>query len=431
MFRLILLIALFTSTTIICCAQLSAKEKKEVIEAFNSKLQIKYVFPEISKSLSVQLLKNLQDGVYDTISSKSSFAFVLTRDVRQIANDLHLKITYEEAKPPKVKDTLQNKNNSIPFESLLKENNYGIKTKKIISGNVGYLEIPLFGPLNACADTIIKAMDFISSTDALVIDLRSCRGALDENTLLFFLSYFFDEPMHLSDLYEHEEGTTKQNWTYAWVPGSRYLNKPIYILTSSRTFSGGEAFAYDMQQIKRATIVGETTRGGAHPTELVRLNQSFTAGIPYARPINTVSKTNWEHTGVKPDTAVKSNIALYTAQLMALTKLATLITDKIKSDRLAAELEYVKTNRPVFRIVKFELNGYPDAKEVVVAGTFNSYSRNAFYLRKTGYIWAGEVEVEPGPMNYAFIVDGKWIPDPTNPDTIQVNDRLSSFRLVK
>ena len=178
-------------------------------------------------------------------------------------------------------------------------------------------------------------------------------------------------------------------------------------------------------------IVGETTRGGAHPTGFVRLTQSFTAGIPFARPINTISKSNWEHTGVKPDTSVKSNIALYTAQLLAVQYLISESTDVEYKNRLSKDLFTIRLNAPVFRLIKFELKGYPEAKEVAVAGSFNFYSRNTFYLERKDDVWTGETEVEPGPLSYSFIVDGRWITDPQNPETVRVNENINSFKQIK
>lgn len=410
--------------------QLSRVEKQQIITDFNKQLQIKYVFPEMSKQLGDRLLENLDNANYDTITSKGSLAFQLTRDIQKISKDLHLKLNYDVVAPKKADAPAQQKSAGNGFQKLLTDNNYGIKSKKILTGNIGYLEIPLFGPINACADTIVAAMNYIAATDALIIDLRGCRGALDENTLLFFMSYFFDEPKYISDFYEHEQKTTRQNWTYAWVPGKRYLGKSVYLLTSGRTFSGGEAFAYDLQQIKRAMVIGETTRGGAHPTELVRINPDFTAAIPYARPINTISKTNWEHTGVKPDSIVKSNRALYAAHVKAVETLIAKNTG-IEKDALVIDLDNIRAYAPQFRIVKFELKGYSNAKEVAVAGSFNSYARNTFLLKKVNDKWMGEAEVEPGEITYSFIVDGLWIRDPENPETKQVDEHLNSFKIIR
>ncbi len=349
MVKILFILGLFiTLTPATSVAQLTAADKKEVISIFCEKLKQKYVFPDISEKVSSQLQKNLENGFYDTVSSKAVYAQVLTRDIRKISNDLHLKISHDEKvikKQETIADTPKSAAVFFPFEKLVRENNFGIRSKKILEGNIGYVEIPLFGPIDFCADTIIGAMHFVANTDALIFDLRACRGALDENTLLLFLSYFFPEPVHLSDLYIHEKASVKQNWTYAWVPGKRYLDKPVYVLTSNRTFSGGEAFAYDLQQFKKAVVIGDTTRGGAHPTEFVRLNQSFACGIPYARPVNTVSKTNWEHVGVKPDINIHPDRALTEAHLTAVRSLMANVKengDRMKLEQLLTKLETIK-----------------------------------------------------------------------------------------
>jgi len=110
-------------------------------------------------------------------------------------------------------------------------------------------------------------------------------------------------------------------------------DKDLYILTSGRTFSAPEAFAYDMQALKRATIVGEMTGGGAHGTTMHRLADHFSASIPFSRSINPVTKTDWEGVGVKPDVVVPADQALLTAHLMALKK----ATKKYAEDRKIAD----------------------------------------------------------------------------------------------
>src|SRR6185437_14342657 len=124
------------------------------------------------------------------------------------------------------------------------------------------------------------------------------------------LSYFFAENdgRHLNDIYWHKDGTTDQFWTVP-VAGSRFLG-PVYVLTSARTFSGGEECAYDFQTQKRATLVGETTGGGANPGGMVPLGGGLAAFVPTGKAINPVTKTNWEHVGVKPDIAVPAADAL-------------------------------------------------------------------------------------------------------------------------
>jgi len=92
------------------------------------------------------------------------------------------------------------------------------------------------------------------------------------------------------------------------------------VLTSKRTFSGAEEFAYNLKNLKRATIVGETTGGGAHPGGGFRVHEHFRMFVPTGRAINPITKTNWEGTGVKPDVETPADQALTVARLMALKK---------------------------------------------------------------------------------------------------------------
>jgi C-terminal processing protease CtpA/Prc len=136
-------------------------------------------------------------------------------------------------------------------------------------------------------------------------------------------SYLFPghERVHLNDLYWREGDRTEQFYTLPYVPGRRYLDKEVYVLTSKRTFSGAEEFTYNLKNLKRATIVGEATGGGAHPGGTRRVTDHFAVWVPGGRAINPITKTNWEGTGVTPDVAVPADQALATAHLMALKRL--------------------------------------------------------------------------------------------------------------
>jgi C-terminal processing protease CtpA/Prc len=128
-------------------------------------------------------------------------------------------------------------------------------------------------------------------------------------------SYLFGaEPVQLSGIYQRKTNTTRQCWTLPYVPGERYAGKDVYLLTSKRTFSGGEAFAYDLKNLKRATLVGETTEGVANSRDAYRISEYFWMVIPNARPVSTVTQTNWEGTGVEHDVDVPADLALKTAQ---------------------------------------------------------------------------------------------------------------------
>ena len=125
----------------------------------------------------------------------------------------------------------------------------------------------------------------------------------------------------MNDIYNPSDKSTEEFWTAEDVAGPKFVNTPVYVLTSDATFSGAEEFTYDLKNLKRAVIVGETTGGGAHLVMMHRIDSHFTIGVPFARPINPISKTDWEGTGVVPDVKVKAPDALEAAERLAKSKL--------------------------------------------------------------------------------------------------------------
>jgi C-terminal processing protease CtpA/Prc len=167
-----------------------------------------------------------------------------------------------------------------------------------------------------CGSTAVAAMNFLGNVDAIIFDLRH-NGGGDPKMIAFISTYLFDEPTHLNDLYDRKKDSRTQYWTLPYVPGKRLPGKPVFVLTSKRTFSGAEEFSYDLKNLKRATIIGETTGGGAHPVSGHRVDDHFRIGVPFAKAVNPISKTNREGTGVEPDVKVPADEALDVAKKMA------------------------------------------------------------------------------------------------------------------
>ncbi|HKY46074.1 MAG TPA: S41 family peptidase, partial [Pyrinomonadaceae bacterium] len=227
--------------------------------------------------------------------------------------------------------------------------NHGFVKVERLRGNIGYLEFLNFADEELGADTVAAAMNFINGTDSLIIDLRGNGGGNPAMVALICSYLFGPEPVHLNDLYWREGDRTDQFWTKKEVAGKRYLNKDVYVLTSKRTFSGAEEFTYNLKNLKRATIIGETTGGGAHPGGMFRMHQHFGAFVPTGRAINPITKTNWEGTGVTPDVTVPADQALLVARLTALKKSLTSLTNpdfkagvQDEIDKLEKELNALK-----------------------------------------------------------------------------------------
>jgi hypothetical protein len=299
---------------------IEAGERADVIDGVLKELLQSYVYPEKAKDMEAAIRGRQTKGEYDAITSAAALARTLTAHLRDVSNDKHLHVDYMPSFPggPGPGKAPANRDQ---MGKRLAARNYGFKKVERLEGNIGYLELEGFIPAQFAADTAAAAMSFLAHTDALIIDLRH-NGGGDPTMVAFLCSYFFDgRPVHLNDLYHRPDDSKHQWWTLPYVPGRRYLGKEVYLLTSKRTFSAAEEFAYDLQSLKRATIIGETTGGGAHPGKGHRINDHFMMFVPTGRAINPVTKTNWEGTGVKPDVEVSAEKALETAHRKAREKL--------------------------------------------------------------------------------------------------------------
>ena len=199
-----------------------------------------------------------------------------------------------------------------------------------LADNVGYVKFNAFMDPESCGPTASAAMNFVSNSDALIIDLRE-NGGGDPKMVAYVSSYLFSQRTHLNDLWTRKTNVTDEYWTRPDVPGKRFGDeKPVYVLTSKRTFSGAEEFTYNLKNLKRATIIGETTGGGAHPGGGFRISEHFGMFVPTGRAISPITKTNWEGTGVAPDISVPADQALHVARIMALKKSVTTVSSDFK-----------------------------------------------------------------------------------------------------
>jgi hypothetical protein len=307
---------------------IDAAMRTEVIEGVLKRLNDGYVFPEVAKKIDLAVRDRAQKKEYDQITSAKAFAQKLTSDLQAVSNDKHLRVSYShQAIPEPAGRREPSPEDRERFMSNLRSINFGFEKLERLPGNVGYLDLRGFVPAELGGETASAAMNLLANTDALIIDLRK-NGGGDPAMVALISSYLFgEETVHLNDLYWREGDTTRQWWTLPFVPGRRYgAKKQVYVLTSNRTFSAAEEFSYNLKNLKRATIVGETTGGGAHPGGGRRVNAHFGVWVPSGRAINPYSKTNWEGTGVKPDIDVPADHALKVAHIDAMKKVLETVT---------------------------------------------------------------------------------------------------------
>ena len=256
-----------------------------------------------------------------------------------MTNDGHLVLSYSEHEVPTPSNDLeQTKLEQNAELKMMRSLNWGIEKIERFSFNIGYLELSMFADSEHAAETIAAAMTMVSNTEALIIDLRFSRGG-DPDTVALLASYFLDKRTHLSNMLDREGNVSEQMWSSNSVRGKRYgQQRDLYILTSQDTYSAAEDFAYTLKHLKRATIIGATTGGGAHPGDFIRLSPHFEVFIPSERSLNPITKTNWEGKGVIPDIRVLSENALNTAQVVILNKLKGSEQDPRRVERIKARI---------------------------------------------------------------------------------------------
>ncbi|MCX5587089.1 S41 family peptidase [Streptomyces erythrochromogenes] len=283
---------------------------EEIIERALERIGAGYVFPEKAVDIDAAVRRRLAAGEYDGLDERA-LCETVTAHIQEVCPDKHLRLLWVE-EPQSLEPEDQDAGRAA-FLALLQAENHGVRRVERLEGGVTLVDVRLISTADEGAAVIGAAMQLASRGSALVLDLRACRGGSPEGAAMWCSYFFPDDQVHLNDIYDRPTGSTRQYWTLAHLPAPRYLDRPVYVLTSALTFSGGEDVAYTLQAHGRAVLVGETTRGGAHPTDRHAVSEHVLVAVPTARTISTVTGGNWEGVGVVPDVPVPADQALDTA----------------------------------------------------------------------------------------------------------------------
>ncbi|MER5729106.1 S41 family peptidase [Streptomyces sp. NPDC002138] len=278
-----------------------------------------YVFPEMAQQLAGLLRRRLAEGAYD-VDDAEELSRRVTADLQSVNGDRHLRLKHHADPVSPERGAATRDAMRRDFDTSLG----GVPRVELLDGGVAVVELaPMLFPLEWTAEPLSAALTLASRAQALIVDLRANRGG-DPDTVAFVCSYLLDERTHLNTMHWRGGERSEQSWSLPHVPGARFGGtKPLYVLSSGTTFSAAEELAYDLQQLGRAVVVGERTRGGAHPCQGWTVHPHLEATVPVGRAVNPVSGANWEGVGVQPDVPCTAADSLDRAHALALARLAS------------------------------------------------------------------------------------------------------------
>ncbi|AZA54928.1 S41 family peptidase [Chryseobacterium sp. G0201] len=285
-----------------------------VLSDITEKVKQYYIDKDTYKKVDSLFKSESQKGYFNNLSKKE-FGALLTERLRTVIKDKHFFVKYIENYTPEIQGNEKEMEKLNNFHNSLE--NFGFENVQRLEGNIGYINFKGFADPKVSAKALESAMNFVTNTNSLIIDLRE-NGGGDNGMLLLFCSYFFNNKTDLYTTYSRYNNKTDLNSTQSKVSGDKYLNKKVYILTSNKTFSAGEALAYFLQEYKLAEIIGEKTGGAANPVKDFIIQNQYLLLVPAGKVTSSVSHTNWEHIGVTPDQETKVEDALKVAHVKAL-----------------------------------------------------------------------------------------------------------------
>ena len=297
--------------------KLNFSRRHQIVLAAAESLMQHYLDPAVAQKTADALLAHEKNGDDDEATSAFDLAKLLTVQMREAADDHDLEMLYSErpiperapGPPPALSTT---------YREQMQRINCAFEKVEVLSENIGYFKLNAFPDTSACETITRNVMVRMSNAKAVIIDLRDNRGGFPSMVKLLS-ACLFDHPEYL---YSPIENTTRDSWTHSPVPGIKLADKPVYVLTSSRTISAAEDFAYNLKMLKRATLVGETTAGAAHAANFHALGDNFYLAIVEVKSINPYSKYDWNGIGVQPDVKVNAADALDAALRLARAKRA-------------------------------------------------------------------------------------------------------------
>lgn len=361
---------------------LSPQATRVLVDSLAAQINKYYVFKDTARDMSLCLKQRLKEGRYNAVNDPNLLAALLTEDVASVYRDEHFHVEYH----PDMIAELSNDIDDVPRlveEKLNRERarNFGFRKTEILTGNIGYLEISGFSRLNRYSrEAAVAALKMLSNSRALIIDLRYGAGGSPE-MINYLMGFFLKERTHTSDVYIRSEKARIAYWSAPDSSAGQLYDLPIYVLTSYKTFSAAEGLAYELQALKRATVVGEVTRGGAHTVSYRPLSSGFIVDLPFGRvSCPAAHNSNWEKRGVQPDVLSDAATALEKAEQLIMEKALNQCHDAGEKYNLQWQRDLLLSEHHPLR--------YSKDKMKTLAGSYGAYTivskDSSLYYQKSG-----------------------------------------------
>jgi C-terminal processing protease CtpA/Prc len=292
------------------------------VQAVSKVFANEYFDIPLSKTVAAEITTRAAAGRYNDAATPANLARRLTADFFALTNDKHIDVALvrRQAGPA----PSRSERRDVPTTA-------GFRRTEILAGNIGLLDMAFFMRPVEHRDALAAAMQTLQPAEALILDMRE-NGGGSPGTVALLVSYLLDPPER--PLFEIV-GRSGSRETYQTEPtATRNGKRAVYVLTSPRSFSGGEGLAFMLQDLKRALVIGEITAGAANPGRPYPAGELFEITVPNGQLLTSVSKRNWEGAGVTPDLPVPAADALRVAHLRAVDDLLAAAPSQSRREEL-------------------------------------------------------------------------------------------------
>lgn len=341
-----------------------AAAPRDVVGRVADQIAARYFDEARGAKLAAELKAEAARGDYDRYAAPLDLAQALTVRLRPV--DAHFQVAWSAAAPAAPAKAGAQRPSATAAEQAERRQNYGFRAVEILPGGLAVVRMSYFAefegadaPAKQAADAV---MAMTAGAEAVIFDLRD-NGGGSPTMVAYLVGHFVPEGADVYNTFKSRQGDDYERPTAPPKTGRR-LQQPVFAVVSGRSASAAESFTYTLQAAKRGVIVGEATAGAANPGAMAPVGDGFVVFVSDGSPVNPITRSNWEGTGVVPDVKVPAADALVKAQQLALARVLEGPADPAAKTEARWALEALGPAAPVKALADYA-GGY-GARSVVV-----------------------------------------------------------------